>query len=321
MRKITTVFIATVLQITIFLALAISAEQPKRNNRPQATPLKEAPTDSTAPQTNPSSTYLSVPFDPDTQRIPVPYFGHDIEQVYNAFENRKKAERKDEFETTEQYRTRLAKQADEPLFGSVNRDAVFAFVKSPDMNYDLDIHTMTISLPTSAVWQSVQIDKSRLALRIKFGKTIEEKTMGQNAYGAQVEIKKIYAQAFELAIHNQSNFETENVLPENERRQWEENPDIAKMLGSLIETMKKPAFVQRIKIQPQQARAAKDQIAVLLLAKLTSPYTSYGAVLSKATFKDPTDFFGQMYYVDVDLQQIWLYHKTSGEIIAKTKGR
>jgi hypothetical protein len=309
MRKIITLFIAAILQISLLVSLSISAEQPKSKNRPKATPKKEEPTVSTAPQSVPTANYLSVSFDPDTQRIPFPFRGHDIEQIYRTLENRKKTEQKDEFESTEQYRERLAKQTNMPLFGSVNQDALFAFVENSKINYDADTQTMTVTLHTSDMRGLPRIDKDRLAMLIRFGEMKKEKTMSQNAYGAKAEIEKTSVQQFELAIHNHSNFETERVLPEY-KRGWTIHRE-------MIESEKETRFVQRFKVPSDQARSAKDKIGTLILVKLTSPYTTYGSLFKQATFKDPSEFFSQIYYLDVDLQQIWVYDKTTGEIIAK----
>jgi hypothetical protein len=48
---------------------------------------------------------------------------------------------------------------------------------------------------------------------------------------------------------------------------------------------------------------------------------SKGALLSEATFKNPYEFFAQMSYVDVNLAEIWIYDRKSGEIISKIKSR
>jgi len=320
MRKITTVVVAILLQIALCVGSGISAEKQKSNSQKQTVSPKETPATPAIAQSNPSPAYLTISFDPSIQKIPVPYLGHDIEQTYKAFDERKKAERKDEFETTEQFQRRLTEQAGKPLFGSVGQDSVLAFVVSAGLGYDADSQTLTISLPTSAVWQSAQIDKSRLAVKIKSGKVTKDKSIGQNAYGAKVEIEKTYAKGFELAIHNESNFASEKVLDENMRR-MSERSDMPKMPASFFERMKKTAFVQRIKMSPEEARAAKDKISVLILAKPVAPYISYGAILREATFKDPTEFFSQMYYVDVDLGEIWIYNKQSGEIITKIKSK
>lgn len=203
MRKLLILAVALLLPIVLCVDNGSPAEKQKRNSQtvaPKKVPAPETIQKKTAPS------YLTVPFDPGIQQISVPYQGHDIEQVYQSFDRRKNAERKDEFETTEQFQRRLTEQAGAPLYGSITQDSILAFVVSPSLEYNADSQTLTISLPTSAVWKSVQIDNSRLALKIKSGGVTKDKSIGQNAYGAKVEIEKTYAKGFELAIHNESNF-------------------------------------------------------------------------------------------------------------------
>ena len=151
-------------------------------------------------------------------------------------------------------------------------------------------------------------------MEIKRFKTAKQKSMGQNAYGATVEIEERHTTRFELAIHNQFNFETEEIFLDEFTR---------KMSKSVLEIMKalmeETAFVHRVKIGAEEARAAKDKISALILAKPIAPYISYGEILSKATFTNPIESTSEMYYVDVDLTEIWIYDKLSGEIISKIK--
>jgi hypothetical protein len=293
MRKATIIAVIILLQISLCVDTGSSADEPKRNSQKQTIPIKETPATSVS---KPPPTYLGVAFDMNTERIPIPYLGHDIEQVYNAFKRSQKDERKDEFETTDQYQKRLSGQSSEPLFGSVGPDAILAFGVTPSSQYDADSQTLTISLMASSVLKSVQIDSSRLGVKIKRGQTTKHKSIGQNAYGAKVEIEETYAQGFELAIHNHRNFETEKNLTGYN-------------------------FVQRINMGPTEAKSLKYKIAALILAKTTTPNISYGASLSKATFNNPTEFFHQTFYVDVDLLEIWIYDKRTGELITKIKSR
>ena len=322
MRKAAIIAVIILLQISLCVDTGSSADKPKRNSQKQTITIKKTPVTSVR---KPSPSYLSAAFDMSTERIPVPYLGHDIEQVYNAFDRREKAEQKDEFETTNQFQKRLLGQSAKTLFGSVGPDAVLAFVIIPSSQYDADSQTLTVNIETSTVWQSVEIDKSRLGVEIKRGETTVQKSIKQNAYGAKVEVKETYAKSFELAIHNHLGFETGKVLSEYEKKSQRE---MAEMLASLNLPARSPdlgggetVFVQQINMGPTEAKAAKDKIASLILAKATAPNISYGALLRQATFEDPTEFYHQVYYVDVDLLEIWIYDKLTGEIITKIKGR
>ena len=107
MRNMVIIAVIILLQMSLCVDTGSSADKPKRNTQKQMTTTKEAPATSVG---KPSPTYLSAAFDTNTERIPVPFLGHDIEQVYNAFVKRKKAEQKEAFETTDQYQKRLSSQ-------------------------------------------------------------------------------------------------------------------------------------------------------------------------------------------------------------------
>lgn len=318
MRKISIVVLSILLQIVLCFGIGSSAE---KNIQKQIFAPKETPATYAIARSKSSAAYLNVSFDPVIQKIPVPYLGHNIEQVYKSFDKRKKAEHKDEFETTEQYQRWLTEQANKPLFGSVGQDSILAFVVNPETEYDADKQTLIISFPTSMVRQSAQINTSRLTVMIKT-KLTEQKSTGQNVYGAKVKIKEIYTKKYELAIHNKSNFETEKVSVDlySDENQWRilEKLDMG---ASFDEAMKLTSFVQRLKIGPKEAQATKYKLSALILARPIAPYISYETIFHKATFKDPTEFSSQMYYVEVDLIEIWIYDKLSGEIISKIKGK
>lgn len=321
MKKVAIIAVIILLEISLFVDTGSAANKTKKNSQKQMTTTKEA---SPASINKPASTYLSTAFDINAQKILVPNLGHDIEKIYNAFDRQKKDEKKDEFETTDQYEKRLSNQSAKPLFGSVYPDSVLAFIVSHSSQYDADTQTLTVILETSPVWQSVQIDRSKLAIQVKRGEATKEKSIGQNAYGAKVVIEKTYIKSFELAIHNQGSFETEKVLSEDEKKSQKRIAEMRakyNLPATSVDIRGKTVFMQRINMGPMEAKAAKNKIAALVLAKPTTPNISFGAILREATFENPTAFLSQMYYVDVDLLEIWIYDKLTGEIITKIKGR
>jgi hypothetical protein len=266
--------------------------------------------------------YINVPFNPSIDKIPVPFLGHDIERVYRAFLERERAEQKEEFESTEQYEHRLKTQSKKPLFGSVGKDAILAFVVSPISAYDADSQALSISIPISEVWKTLGMDDSKLALDIRRGKTTKQKSIGQNAYGTKVEIEETYAKSFELAIHNRHSFEIKKVLSEYDKEHARLRPKHNLPATSLdLDIRRLAAFEKQIDMSPTESKAAKSKIEALILAKPTPPYISYGCIRHEATFESPFYFLGRMYYVDVDLLEIWIYDKLSGEIIVKIKGK
>ena len=307
----------SIITFCFFLVLCICA---CKDSQKEANTLKTQTSDNKS-----LPKYLNTPFDMSTEKISVPFSGHDIEQLYNAFDKGKKSEKKDEFETTEQFQKRLSTQRPEPLWGSVRPNSIFAFVINPRSEYDADNQTLTILIETSDVWQSSQIDKDRIALKFKdVTSTFGKKYIGQNAFGAKIEIEKCNLKSFELAIHNQHNFETEKVFSESEKKSQKEMAEFYEK-HNLIGARPSPSggktvIVIKLTMTPSEAKVAKEMIAALCLARPTIPNISYYAIMYEATLEYPSDLLNQKYYVDVDLLEIWIFNRQTGEIIAKSKG-
>lgn len=314
MRKIFILLVTAFLQIVLCVNTIDAADKKKSSVQ------KESVQKQLRPVTTPVSAYLNTSFDISVDKIPMPFLGHDIEKLYKAFEQRKRAERKDEFETTEQYKKRLSDIARQPIYGSIYVDSILTFVVDSDLEYNADDQIITLRVQTSSVFQSGQTDESKSAVVVKSAKILERKSTGQNVYGAKVEIEEFHSKTFELAVHNMFNFETEKVLHKGLRIIME-NTDKSEYLEPYLESMKKKAFFIRLKMEPTEAREIKNKVAALILAKLLPPYISEHVILRKATFKDPKESSLQIYYVHVDILEIWFYDKTTGVVIAKIKGK
>jgi hypothetical protein len=286
MRRVNIVVLAILLQGGLFIGQINSADKTKINLEIQKVSPKKIPADSIVAKSKPSHKYLNGPFEMTIEKIPVPFLGHDIEQVYKAFAMRKNAKEKDEFETTDNYQRRLSMWATKPIFGSVCQDSLLAFVASPTIKYDADSQTLTVKIEPSNVYTILgKDDNRRWGIPIKRVST-RQKSIKQNAFGVKVQVEEFYNKRFELAINDME---------------------------------EKKIFYLQINMGPVEAKAAKNKIAVLILAKPVDPYISSGATLINATFNDPTEYFSEIYYIDVNLKEIWFFNKTTGEIIERIK--
>lgn len=329
MRKVRLLLLATLLQM-LFSTYVVMAEEPAPEMLPEEKlPAKKAIKQSkknakktVATKKEAVPVYLKTPFDPKIDKISVPFYGHDIEQIYRSFGNRKKSAKKDEFETTEQYQKRLANEAAAPLFDTVTPDGTFVFTVAPETKYDADSQTLTISIRPEAVWQQgSSIDKSRLAIKIK-DESNSKATVGQNAYGAKVEMTERYGKDYSIAVHNFDSFETTITYSKWELEQKKRDEEMAEKYPSLRGSISShisgtKTIEHKITIPPAEAKNLKEVLSLLVLGKSVSPNTSYGAYLSKATYDSPTESFQQFYYVDLELQEFWVYNKSTGRIIGK----
>ena len=316
MKKAVIISLAALLQLPFFVYTSLAANEtkveeitkkPAPPKKPAKTSKKDAPTPPTPEKKAEVPTakilgpaYLTTAFDQTITKVSVPFFGHDIEQIYNAFTKRNSA-KKDEFETTVQYQKRVVAEATAPLFGSVTQDSKLVFFVSPDLQprwssmgkYDADsqIFTMVVNLmmyfkqDTNGPLENITFNVKR--------ESHSNLTTGQNAYGAQVEITEKFTKDYSLVIRNLSDFETKK--------------------GTL-------RFIEsQIRISPAEAKALKNNILALLVVKPVVPYTSNYAWDIAATFKSPVRSVDNFYYVETHLLEIWFINKETGEVLAKIK--
>ncbi len=282
MRKLPALTIAVLLQISVSVGMSNADEMILRSQGQTSAPKEEIVVPA----------YLDVAFDRKIDKVPVPFLGHNIKQVYEAFDERTRSEQRNDRETTKQYKKRLAGLQRKPLFGSVGIQSVLAFVASPKLKYDADNQVLTIILITTRL----RSDKSLLAMDVKTASWKNE-TSSQNAAAEIAETEESYYESFELAIHNASRLNTERSSDDNEQ--------------ALI--------VQRTNMSIEEAKRSKLRIAALILAKPIAPYHSYEARRIPGTFDDESEYYYEHFYIHADLIEIWIYNKLTGKIMAKMK--
>lgn len=256
--------------------------------------------------------YLTTPFDINIQKVLVPFVGHDIEKIFNSIEESSSANVKGEFETTEQFKQRIEKQSSSPFFASIKKTDTLAFVFKPQTAYDADSETLTVSIGLSPVWESVKIDRNRMAIGIKTDRHSEKKSMRQNKMGAQIEVSERYYETYELALLNHTRFDTERILSETMKKIYQ-----SEMYEEIRNKMKEDTFVFRIKMGVEEAKAVKDYIYTLFIVNPAEPFTSKGAILSKATFDNPSESLCNKRYLNANLAGVWIYNSKTGTIIEK----
>jgi hypothetical protein len=75
-------------------------------------------------------TYIEQAFDPTAIKLPTQYMGHDPKILVDPLVELLKSSKKDEFETTAEFRSRIHKQQSLPILGSLTIDDIFAFSSS-----------------------------------------------------------------------------------------------------------------------------------------------------------------------------------------------
>ena len=91
--------------------------------------------------------FAQTPFDPNVEKLPPDYRGHDSNEVIAALKRRQSQSVKDEFETTEQFRQRVKALEASPLLGGVKVESLLAFViDGVETRYDADEELLSVGV-------------------------------------------------------------------------------------------------------------------------------------------------------------------------------
>jgi hypothetical protein len=242
--------------------------------------------------------YLSSAFDPSINMLPPAFLGHNVKEIHKAFTIRKASSVKGEFESTALYNKRLMDEASAPLIGTIKANDLLAFrsgyVKS---KYDADSQILTINIGIAG---HGDLNKREIILT---GVGNEETVTAYNGFGAPVKITKSYKVFHVLKPNNISKFNIKKI-------------DIYADWNTYYWDL---SIEHKINIAPDDAKVLKENIGFLVLVKAVPPYVTDLESQSEATYKSPYSEYRHTFSFDVEIQEFWIYDKTTGKILAKIK--
>lgn len=237
------------------------------------------------------SLYTTEGFDPSVSSLPSDFYGHDIRDLYIRLAERQSTQIKDEFETTENYLSRIRAAASQPILGRLTTNDIFVFQLKPStLVYDADHQVMKVTQPLfNMKRQGSGFDYSKASISVlsedKYGSYA-----GSNAFGASVEIIKQTGDHYDLAIEKpiQLSLRFGDLY-------WEVNMDIL------------------------TAMEAKQNLRLLAICELRAPLSREVRLYEEPTFDHPTETNIKYHYVIGELKGIWLYDLKTGKIFAKER--
>jgi TonB family protein len=243
----------------------------------------------------------SIPL--DSNNLPVNFKPNDSATVIIALEKSKGNSQKGEFETTEQYNNRIKNQV--KLEGNKTVDDFFYFLypASKLSKYDADTQEFTIEIPTESY---VKLDNSKFYPTVKekyFSVELKEPIVrndgtssATNAYGARITVTKSSIFKQRLVFTNLKTVEGGEVT----------------LLGD-------PKLVAKFSLSLAKAKDAKQNLALLYITKLVTPYFETKADLQEATLTKPTEILKTSYYLVGSVIEIWVIDTSSGAVLSKLK--
>lgn len=312
-------FLCVTFLVFCLLGLCFGQRKKSANPQPKKTSVSNNKPEPSLPEYLAYYPFYSKPFDGiNWEKVPTSFRGHSMKQIYKAVED-KFYKSKDEFETTENYLSRLDNTQKQPLFGQTLLNSTLSMVGQPDrVQYDADTQKLSISLSMNQVfvdfgnyaasksinskvdYQPKQCGYSGLEQELESASTY----VGQNAYGAKTIVENLKYNFYGLAFSNYEKFLNSHT-------------------GSKYEKFFKSSytgdFAFKIKIDAEKAREAKNTLHILYLFHLAPPYKGWSNKMKSPTLQNPKDEVRYSLCNFGEVSEIWFYNRETGYIYHKEK--
>jgi hypothetical protein len=241
-------------------------------------------------KTSKTPIYSEVPFSLNGKSIPKGYAGHDLFKIYKKLKERQDRKKK-EFETTDEFNSRIERESKIPLFGKIYSGDKLALKANSKSIYDADRKILSIRLSLAYSWNH-NFNMGVHGQRIK---EYDKKYIGSNAFGATKEITEEYISDTILIVKNYAEYD---VLEEQYLRN-------------------KYLQIELNEISREVAKKLKGKISTLYVFDIIEPFSDEEKYYDKATMDNPLTRIIDNKLVYGNLIEIILYNTQTGEIIYK----
>lgn len=246
--------------------------------------------------------------------LPPYYIGHSYGELLSALTDREKVATKGEYESTFNYKVRMAKFNERPIIGTTNYRSRFAFTFLPNedqfaMKYDPDISEMDITV----TWTN----------RIEFGGystpysslTWSESSRKVGSYIG----RNAFNLALRVSVYRNDSYYLVTELPNLEK--------IGQKIASF--TLDSPVYMSfkkvalsealraSIRIPPSDARLAKINLRILVIGRLAEKSVLYRESRDTPDITDPYDRYNFDHAINLAVEEIWLYDYKTGKVYVR----
>lgn len=225
-----------------------------------------------------------IPFDIGKKNIGENFAGHDCMKVASAI--RGKNVFKDQYETTKEFNSRIAKIKESVLYDDVNFGSQLAFVDKSNIyaRYDADRGVLNFDAPY--IGYNLNYGESHPKLTA-FERTKNERGyLGKNAFGATADVKYV-----------------------------EEEICIVTMANLPFEGLDKRKFA--IKMSPEQAKKISGNLGSAYVGVLMPPYIKDYREHKKPGISSPIEIVTAGEDVRFRLQQLIIFDRATGDVLDK----
>jgi hypothetical protein len=246
----------------------------------------------------PSPSYLEVPFDPASERLPVRFLGHDVIALYDAAKRLQGAE-KAEYETVDQFKKRIEAAESKFFMGSPSENTL-AFVAPAVSKYDADSGVLRMGVKCSDPGGT---QKTVSASIVIWHVDEARDFVATNVYGARVPAHKAHIEGYQITVDNPGAWPLETI--------GESNTSAAKDL-----------IVTSVQASPDEARRTKATLSALVICTMRrgKQLIFEDSILREATFDHPEEYSENMHFLNTSLRAVWFFDQ-SGKVYARVSAK
>lgn len=260
-----------------------------------------------------STVYDTKPFNPEVDRLPPMYTGHNSELLYNSIEMRKQQALRETGETEEQHKVRMAREISLPLMDSLDFDSVYAVRITPaEVRHDGKDGLVHVSCNVSPTFEAGREDPAKKAFVVRHLPQLDNRYSITRQDGTRVTIEEIKFSEYAVVAVNAGGLpiqRTPGVHPPVDgkgSRQADRERG-----GEMIEAA--------MRLTAEEARGIEGGIMALLVGRLAAPYTSHEEISRKPTAERPGTYLGRYHYLYMDIIAIWFYDVTNGKVLNRMR--
>jgi hypothetical protein len=248
-------------------------------------------------QVPPSTAFDYKPFNISREDLPSHYAGNSLGDIYLALKSLSGFQKKDEFESTIDYKARLRKAASHPLIGSLTGDSIMAFsISNPAFvaaKYDADLSVLDLSFDWLR-WYDVSLD--RLSVRYSRESKFRRSYVAKNRLGSKTMVSVYDTRELWLACAES---------------------DLQKIDGIKGKYPFDVSFSASTPLPPREAKSAKQNLRVLIVGILAEQPTNSQSDFHSPTMSEPVERYTIRGVVNMTPIAIWFYDAVSGRVLVK----
>ena len=247
--------------------------------------------------------YASIPFDSSATTLPIDFRGNNQKELFEKIIITIKKNKKDEFETTEQWKQRVDSNLSQNIYGNININSLLSFVKDNsnatyDYNFIYDADNKLINLDFSVYNWNIDINNDNLerySIDLDEISSSTSSYVGENAYGAKTNAIEITSNRIRLILNNYNEY-----LPLLMTNKY--SPKMKIVINNIDAT---------------KAKSLKNTISLLFVVKLVSPYAAVTEKYFQATRNSPRGGTFINSNLITSISEIWVYDRKTGEVFKK----